>query len=217
MQEKEGVVKYQCRFTRRALRYDISELNSWRRTLYLLQLVGGGNPSRYNGVGFGNLSQRIDTDSPRHKRRFIITGTQTGELPNLARQHYTLVREHYPEQNLVVAEGTIEPSSESMTHGAIYDISGHIRFVFHVHSPDIWRCARRLAIPTTGRNVEYGTPEMAEEIGRLFRETSARKMQIISMGGHEDGIVSFGKTAEGAGKVLINYFVEALKLTKNKT
>ena len=105
--------------------------------------------------------------------------------------------------NSVSAAGPIKPSSESLTHGMIYDLDNGIRTVLHVHSPDIWLAADRLGIPVTDATVAYGTPKMAAEVRRLFNDTNVREGKIFSMGGHEDGIVSFGTTAEEAGNILI--------------
>jgi hypothetical protein len=44
---------------------------------------------------------------------------------------------------------------------------------------------------------------MATEVRRLFNDTDVRERKIFSMGGHEDGIVSFGTTVEEAGETLI--------------
>jgi hypothetical protein len=41
--------------------------------------------------------------------------------------------------------------------------------------------------------VPYGTPEMAREVQRLFRETDVRNWNIFAMAGHGDGIVAFGR------------------------
>ena len=109
----------------------------------------------------------------------------------------------------VRSQGTVMPSSESMTHGALYDLGPHIRFVFHAHTPVIWRRARELRIPTTDPQVPYGTPEMARETHRLFRSTALPDLQILSMGGHEDGIVVFGRTAEEAGQVMLRFLARA--------
>ena len=42
-------------------------------------------------------------------------------------------------------------------------------------------------------DVPYGTPEMAREVQRLFRETDVRTRKIFAMAGHTDGIVAFGQ------------------------
>jgi len=101
------------------------------------------------------------------------------------------------------------PSSESMTHGAVYDLGPHIRFVFHGHSPVLWRRAEALRLPVTGSRISYGTPEMAREVERLYRTSTLPELQILAMGGHEDGIVVFGRTAEEAGQVLLRHLARA--------
>ena len=112
-------------------------------------------------------------------------------------------------KNAVVSQGPVRPSSESMTHGAIYDLAPQIRFVLHAHTPTIWTRARALRIPTTDPGVPYGTPEMAREMHRLFRSTTLPELRILAMGGHEDGIIVFGKTAEDAGQVMLTYLARA--------
>ena len=67
-------------------------------------------------------------------------------------------------------------------------------------------------MPITRPDVAYGTPEMSDEVRRLFRETDVRQRRLFSMGGHEDGLVSFGRTAEEAGTVLLTYLARAFQL-----
>lgn len=192
---------------RRPLEFlDISELNNWRQILYRRSLIGQ-NREKYGGIAYGNLSQRlVPYDSPMNERSFIITGSGTGSLENLIRKNYSIVLEYYPENNMVVVEkGSINASSESMTHGTIYDLDESARFVFHVHSGEIWKNAKKLGIQITGANVEYGTLEIADEVSRLFEETNVKDSKIFSMGGHEDGIISFGTTAREAGSILLKY------------
>ena len=203
--QAEGVIKFKLLFKEAAAAPadTLSELNRWRGILWKQALIGQ-DPARYEGYGFGNVSQRTgDFNSPRGKRSFIISGTQTGHLPELDSSHYTYVMTYDAASNDVRAEGPIKPSSESLTHGMIYDLDNKIHVVLHVHSQDIWLTADKLGIPVTNASVPYGTPEMAAEVQRLFNETDVRKQKIFSMGGHEDGIVSFGTTAEEAGDVLL--------------
>ena len=202
---EEGVIKFKLQFSEAAPMEmeHLAELNSWRNILWQHALIGQ-DPTRYEGLGFGNVSKRIGNFSEsRGKRSFIISGTQTGHLPELDNIHYTHVRKYDAASNIVAAEGPIKPSSESLTHGMIYDLDTDIRFVLHVHSPDIWLAASSLGIPVTDAAVAYGTPGMAEEVQRLFKETDVREKKIFSMGGHDDGVVSFGTTAEEAGDVLL--------------
>ncbi len=214
MAQQEGVIKFELWFIQTAPLPEevLREINAWRHLLYLTQLIGR-DPERYEGYGFGNISQRVAPfDASPNARRFIITGSQTGGLPTLTGAHYALVRESHPEQNLIAAEGPLLPSSESLTHGALYALDDDLRFVMHVHSPELWRHAHPLELPVTRPDVTYGTPEMSDEVRRLFRETDVRRRRLFSMGGHEDGLVSFGRTAEEAGTVLLNYLARALQL-----
>ena len=201
----EGVIKFDLRFTAGppVVMDTLTELNTWRQILWQHALIGQ-DPCRYEGYGFGNISQRTgDPDQPRGKRQFVISGTQTGHLETLDNRHYACVTSYDAEANQVVAEGPVKPSSESMTHGVIYDLDNKLRAVLHVHSPDIWQTAAAQGIPVTNAAVEYGTPEMSREVERLFYQTDVRRKGIFSMGGHEDGIVAFGQTVEEAGNTLL--------------
>jgi len=203
--KQEGVIKFDLRFTAGPpVAVDtLTELNSWRQILWQHALIGQ-DPARYEGYGFGNISQRIgNPDQPRGKRQFVISGTQTGHLEAIDNSHYACVTAYDAETNQVIAAGSIKPSSESMTHGVIYDLDKELRAVLHVHSPDIWKTAAARDIPVTNAAVEYGTPEMSQEVERLFAQSDVRDKRIFSMGGHEDGIVAFGETVEEAGNILL--------------
>ncbi|MCC6456816.1 MAG: class II aldolase/adducin family protein [Caldilineaceae bacterium] len=203
--KQEGVTKFQLEFTPAPPlpAAEIAQINTWRAKLYHQQLIGQ-DPGRYGGYGYGNLSMRLAPfDAPPALRRFVISGSQTGDLAELGPEQYAIVTECYPQENRVVAHGPIRPSSESLTHGAVYALDPVIRVVFHAHSPEIWRAATALRIPITDPLVPYGTPAMAAEVVRLFAETTVRQQRIFSMGGHEDGIVAFGETAEIAGAALL--------------
>ena len=203
--EEEGVIKFDLRFTPGGpvKNEALVELNSWRHILWKHALIGQ-DPARYEGYGFGNISQRSGApDEPCGKRQFIISGTQTGHLETLDNRHYACVTAYDAEANQVVAEGPVRPSSESMTHGVIYDLDSGLRAVLHVHSPDIWKTAAAQGIPATRPSVEYGTPEMSHEVERLFAESDVSHIGIFSMSGHEDGIVAFGQSVDQAGNRLL--------------
>jgi ribulose-5-phosphate 4-epimerase/fuculose-1-phosphate aldolase len=203
--EEEGVIKFDLRFTAGppVAMDTLTELNTWRQILRKHALIGQ-DPARYEGYGFGNISQRTgDPDQPRGKRQFVISGTQTGHLEAVDNRHYACVTAYDATTNRVVAAGPVKPSSESMTHGVIYDLDNGLRAVLHVHSPDIWNSATSQGIPVTSASVEYGTPEMSREVERLYAQSDVREKGIFSMGGHEDGIVAFGETVEAAGNILL--------------
>jgi ribulose-5-phosphate 4-epimerase/fuculose-1-phosphate aldolase len=203
--EEEGVIKFDLRFTAGpAISMEtLAELNSWRNILWQHALIGQ-DPARYDGHGFGNISQRIGTqDAPVGNREFAISGTQTGHLDQLTNRHYVRVTACNADTNQVTADGPVMPSSESMTHGVIYDLDNELRAVLHVHSPDIWKTAAAQGISMTRASVEYGTPEMSREVARLFSQTAVREQGIFSMGGHEDGIIAFATSVEEAGNTLL--------------
>lgn len=178
--------------------------------MYMTALIGQ-DPMRYGGYGFGNISCRFDDASvPGEQDRFVITGTQTGGYPDLTASHYVVVTGCYPAENRLVATGPVQPSSESLTHGTLYALDSSILWVIHTHSPHIWQNAAMLGVPMT-RDVAYGTPEMADEVRRLHSDSDMTRKHIFGMAGHEDGIVTFGQTAEEAGFVMLGFLARALQ------
>ena len=203
--EAEGVVKFRAEHEAADLPASVAPvaatLAAWRRVLMALRLVGR-DPERYGGYGFGNLSARLPPlAAPSAARPFLITGSQTGHLPHLALADFALVERCDPAANRLASRGRATPSSESMTHGALYALSPAIGAVFHVHSPELWR---RRDLPRTAEAVPYGTPEMAAEVGRVWRQELAQDGRgLVVMGGHEDGALAFAATAAEAGELLI--------------
>ena len=184
-------------------------LIAWREIFAKTGLVGQ-EPGLYGGFGYGNVSCRVGPPSlPRRRRAFLITGTQTSGKACMSLADLCVVESCQPRRNRVESYGPIMPSSESLTHGAIYDLGSHIRFVFHAHSPVIWRRAEALRVPTTDRRVAYGTPEMAREVERLWRGSALPDLGMLAMGGHEDGVIAFGRSAEEAGEVMLRFLARA--------
>ena len=210
----EGVIKFEAAHRDQPLEPRVHgelacKLVAWREIMAMTQLVGQ-DPARYGGAGYGNVSARVGPpSSPRGRRAMLITGTQTGGLARLRLDQFCVVDRYDYRRNRVESIGVIRPSSETMTHGAIYDLSPQIRFVLHAHSPVIWRRAAALRIPTTDRSVPYGTPEMALAVQGLWRSAPLSETRILAMGGHEDGIIVFGHTCEEAGQVLLSYLARA--------
>ncbi|MEM7583047.1 MAG: class II aldolase/adducin family protein [Acidobacteriota bacterium] len=188
-------------------------LLAWREIFAKTGLVGQ-EPGLYGGFGYGNVSCRVGPQSaPRRRRGFLITGTQTSGKACMSLADLCVVERCDPERNRVESYGPVLPSSESLTHGAIYALGSHIRFVFHAHTPTIWRRAQALRIPTTDPRVAYGTPQMAREVERLWQTTALSDVCMLSMGGHEDGVIAFGRTAEEAGQVTLRYLARAYEAT----
>lgn len=210
----EGVIKFRAEHRRTALepsRYGAlaCSLIAWREILGRTGLVGQ-DPARYGGFGFGNVSARVGPPAaPKGRRSFLITGTQTAGLACIGVGDLCVVERYDARANRATSHGLVLPSSESLTHGAVYDLGPQIRFVFHGHGPVLWRRARELRIPVSDPRVAYGTPEMAAEVQRLFRSGTLGETQIFAMGGHEDGIVVYGRSAEEAGQILLRYLARA--------
>lgn len=192
----EGYIKFNCEWTRGPPLdiTTITELNRWRRPLFDAGLLGQYEGS---GVSFGNISMRSGRDG-----QFIISGTQTGHLPELSGAHYARVTACNIKENRLACLGPVMASSESLTHAAIYVLAPSIEAIVHVHSDVLWQKLRN-RIPTTNPAVEYGTTEMAEELERLYRDTDFSTSEIAVMGGHDGGLISIGHgMAEAASRFL---------------
>ena len=171
-----------------------AELNAYRRQLRELRLIGVDS----NGVGFGNLSVRDGAT-----KNFCITGSATAGIPELTLADCAKVLAYDFERNWVGYEGSTIPSSESLTHAAIYESDAKVGAVIHCHDSRSWAVILNQA-PTTSKTVKYGTPKMAYEIMRLFRVTDLHSRKILAMAGHEGGIVTFGRDLEEAFAVLMH-------------
>ena len=214
----DGVIKFTAEHTSGPLsetQYGslAAALIAWRTLFAHVGAIGQEN-ARYGGVGFGNVSGRVGPfPGGPGARPFLITGTQTGGHDCLSLAEFCVVSTWHLGRNRVSSRGDILPSSESMTHGAIYDLGPHIRYVFHGHCPVLWRNARELSLPITDRRVAYGTPAMATEVARLYRETPLAEQRLLAMGGHEDGVIAFGRTAEEAGNAFTAGLTRAYALS----
>jgi L-ribulose-5-phosphate 4-epimerase len=171
----------------------LAELNECRRKLRELHLIGMDS----NGIGFGNLSVRDGATN-----NFYVTGSATGGLSKLTLADCVRVVAHDFERNWVRYEGSAIPSSESLTHAAVYECDPMTSAVIHCHNSNLWATLLDRA-PTTSKSVAYGTPEMAYEIMRLFKTSGVRTGSILVMAGHEDGILAFGKNLQDAFEVIM--------------
>ncbi len=214
----EGVVKFEVVHQSRRLEERVHgetarTLTAWREVLARLGLIGQ-DPARYEGAAYGNVSARIGPfgDAPRGQRRFLVTGTQTGGRRSIALDDFCVVERYDLVRNRVESTGLTPPSSESLSHGALYDIAPAARAVLHGHCPEIWRRAQSLGLPVTDPGAAYGTPAMATEVQRLVRESTAHALGIVVMGGHEDGVIAFGRSAGEAGEALVRQLARALEL-----
>ena len=171
---------------------NLADLKKWRQILYNLKLIGASE----DGISYGNLSKRFNN------QEFIITGSQTGSVSVLTEYHFTRVVDYDLEANYLKCEGPMKASSESLTHAIIYQSLPQVNGIIHIHSKELWD-KLIYNIPTTAKNVEYGTPAMAYEVYRLLKTTNLKNSKIFVMGGHEDGIFAFGKDLNEAANIIL--------------
>ena len=192
----EGYIKFDCHWIKaEPISLDkLREINEWRDKLHRLGLIGVYD----NGVGFGNISIRAENNT------FIITGSATGNLDKLTEDHYVLVSDYDLVKNILTCAGPIKASSESLSHAVVYESLPETNSVIHIHNLEMWEKLMD-QIPTTNKNAAFGTPEMASEIKKLIINPNMSE-KIIVMGGHEGGIITFGKNLDEAGNILLRFF-----------
>jgi len=194
----EGVIKFNCHWNQSGPvisdeQYEI--INYWREILYNMDLIGAYE----NGVAFGNISMRI-----KGGNKFVITGSSTGEIPELEPGHYIMVNSFNINDNAVQCAGPLKASSETLSHAAIYSADAGVNAVIHVHSIDLWN-ELIYKVPTTNPSMDYGTTGLAKDILRLFEESDVYEKRIIIMAGDKAGILTFGHDMDEAVNVLMQY------------
>ena len=127
MKEQEGVIKYQLEHTQKPIneKFSFCEINAWRTIIFRLDLIGQ-DPERYENLGFGNISQRLDAKSSQ----FIITGSQTGHIEHLSPEHYCLVVKADPHKNRIESCGLLQtlfrvPDTRKHLRSGQQHTSGH--------------------------------------------------------------------------------------------
>jgi ribulose-5-phosphate 4-epimerase/fuculose-1-phosphate aldolase len=201
----DGIIKYdRSNFTQcgpiNLVEY--SDLEYWRKKLFKLNLIGE-YPDLH--VGFGNISV-IKNYSHFYQSplpQFIITGTQTGKYSDLDGRFYTRVL-NYDINNLKIEMlGPIEASSEALTHAAIYAHNKNIKAIFHIHSAKIWNGMIKDKTNFTCKSIPYGTVEMARATERCIDQ---KDFGSFCMHGHEDGVVSYGRSLDEAGQLILELY-----------
>lgn len=191
----EGTIKFNCQWIKQPLSIPVpDELLGWRDRMYELNLIGYYEDIN---IGYGNISVKTP-------QGILISGTQTGNIYPIQPQHFTLVTDYDLDRNIVECKGLIKASSESMTHIGVYQCDESINAIIHIHNLTLWQNLMD-KVPTTKKEVPYGTPDMAKEIFRLFKESNVKQEKIIVMAGHEEGIITFGSSIENAGNLLLSY------------
>lgn len=190
----DGVVKYSLEFTQTheiALK-ECKKIEKVREDMFALGLIGAYS----NGIGYGNISVRY-----KKKKAFVITATQTGELPKLSPKYYSLVQKVNFKTFTTTAIGVSKPSSEAITHACIYELDKNINAIIHIHNEQLWNFMLENDYLSTN-DTPYGTPEMVEDVRNIYKNIDPLLNNAFVMKGHFEGIVTFGKNLKAAKKSL---------------
>ena len=189
----EGYIKFDLKWEKKQAfsHNSLERLISMRDKLYKEGVIGY---DKELGVGYGNISERISGTNT-----FYISATQTGNIVTTHPEHYVKVISAHPETNELNCEGPAKASSESMTHAAIYAALPECNAVIHIHHAELWQNKK---LPYTGEKIPYGTPEMAQAVRALVKIMNTEKNNVFLMGGHRDGVISFGTSLENAAEYL---------------
>ena len=198
----DGVVKYSLEFTKTDViaKKECKKIGKVREDLYALGLIG----AYANGIGYGNISVRYNK-----KNAFVITATQTGDLPTLKAMNYSLVNKVNFETFTTTAQGVSKPSSEAITHACIYELDSRIKAVVHIHNEQLWNFMLKNEYLSTN-DTPYGTPEMVQDVRDMYKNIDPLNNNAFVMKGHFEGIVTFGTSLKQAKKRLYEIIQKAL-------
>lgn len=191
----EGYIKYDCRWEKQEIvlvQSVFDEINSWRTIYYKRGWIG----MYPNGIGYGNISLRLNEST------FIVSGSATGNKDVLTHDHYAIVKGFDISNNWIQCSGQTAASSESLSHAALYKIDQQISRIVHIHNEAIWANYLNV-LPTTSKDIAYGTPGMAMELQKKRSEILDSKGVII-MGGHPEGVIVFGNNYDEIFELLRN-------------
>jgi len=113
-----------------------------------------------------------------------------------------LVERCNPLLNAIWCRGVVKASAESMSHAAVYAANTEVGAVVHIHNLQLWEKYLDV-LPTTSKEIEYGTPEMAFAISKIMTQQETLDRKVFVMGGHKEGVIAFGKTVEEAAFTIL--------------
>jgi len=170
-------------------------LDSFRAELFANAFIG----LDVHGANFGNVSCRVPSGlctqaegqaSADSSVEFLISGTATGKHRILGAAGYALVTKACCASNTVEAQGLAPPSSEALSHAAVYAVCPDVNIIVHGHHASIHSLGRASHVPLTEATLLYGTPDVAEAIGGLVAGQDAG---FFIMLGHENGFFVYGR------------------------
>lgn len=202
---QEGVIRFTSRHVVRPLAQAVAEacpeyapsfpqllakLDAARSALRNRGLIGGS----LQGVGYGNISARIGA-------AFVITGSGTGGVEHPGANGYALVQKCSPQNKSVESSGPIRPSSEAMTHSAIYSAQPEASCVIHIHHKPLFTHLVQNG-HTTPIDAAYGTPELAAAV-RALAASSSLEQCLFATAGHADGVFCYATSIAEALELIL--------------
>lgn len=203
----------------------LAELNGWRSLLQRVGVIGsplqigqeqigqeqigqeqiGGQKDQGESFGFGSLSFR----HPENPDQFFITATHTGGLAGIDDQQVVLITRCNLERFWVDAVGDQPPSSETLTHGMLYQADPRVHWVVHGRCAEIWQHHQALNLLSTAPDVAVGTAAMGSAVAGLLNLNQSRPLAFVTLG-HDDGVFACGATIRDASNLLVNLLARAL-------
>ena len=190
---KEGKIRFNTVFVSNKILSDpkIDELKEWSK-----KFQKNGLTPEVGGNYTGNLSFRS-------KEGVVITTSGLKNKEKLTDNCFVYMKDYNEKNNTFYIEGKKQPSSELIMHYLIYKTCEDINAVFHGHNDVIVKNAKKLKLPITGKEYEWGTIQLAKEVLKVLGDN-----KLVVLKNH--GFVSLGKTMKEAGELAL------VTLTRNK-
>jgi L-ribulose-5-phosphate 4-epimerase len=194
----EGYIKYTINHLNglEPLYFWTMKISRVRTGLFDLGLIGVTS----EGIGYGNISTRLGCSAG-----FVISGAATGAKRELRPEDFSEVLSFDTKTNRVNCIGKIRSSSESMSHGAIYNADKGVKAVIHVHHQGMWEYMLTNPYPSTSERAAFGTPELAEEINSLVVQ-HAKPNGVFVLKGHQEGVIAYASQLESARDLLLGIY-----------
>lgn len=152
----------------------------------------GRDPARYEGLAYGNVSQREGNG-------YAITASQRSDQPTLKAEDVCWAALQRGVNGALEAEGDRPPSSESLVHEALYRACPEAQAVVHGHHPALWQARDALALPSTAPAARNGTEALAQAVTAL---SEGQERGCLAMAGHRDGMLFWASTPEALHQLL---------------
>jgi len=174
-----SVIKFNCEWTKADISENVDDIIRWYTVLFDLGYIGMAD------VPYGNISIRC-------KDGFLITASGSGANRVITKEDISKVTKWAYDKNFIRCIGQKKASSESLSHAAVYDANKDVNAVIHVHT-DKWELLKK-SCNASSPQAKCGTAKIAYEIMKL-------KSPIV-MGGHEGGMIFFGKDLDEVGAAI---------------